>query len=149
MSTAVSTVGSMMDEMLGDINYSPDSKAGKLYPFFIRVGCVRRRPPRHSFWEYIREMGSSQIDRVLKGYSLDSENLTFVFPERHMGVAEQQAFTHALSQHPDVDKIKSVDIITSSPLIIGGFIREQIRILSWPDDEDYCGGIGNYSGTGV
>ena len=102
--TSITSGGQIFDSMLGKIKYSKDSSAGKLYPFFVRVGCVRRRPPRHEGWEYIREMGAAVIPRVFTGEPLEQDNLTFVFPERHMGVAEQYAFTSALSKHPDAKK---------------------------------------------
>lgn len=38
-----------------------------------------------------------------------------------MSVHEQQAFIHALEKHPDFVNVNSVDIITSSPLVIGAF----------------------------
>ena len=127
----------IFNSMLGDIDYPEDSEAGKLYPFKVRVGCVKRRPPRHKFFDYIREMGSGDIEKVLNKEPFNKNELTFVFPERWMGVAEQQSFTHHLSEHPDIDKIKSVDIITSSPLLIGSFMREHIRILTWEDDDKF------------
>ena len=129
-----------IDSMLGDINYSKDSPSGKLYPFKVRVGCVKRRPPRHEFFEYLRDMGMTDIDKVFKNESFEGKKqLTFIFPERWMGVAEQQSFTHTLSKHPEVETLEQVDIITSSPLIIGSFYKEQIRILTWEDDDNYRG----------
>lgn len=127
--------------MLGDIDYPPDSSAGKLYPFFVRVGCVKRRPPRHEFFEYFLEVGAGDIEKVLYHAPLRGPSLSFVFPERHMGVAEQQAFMYNMEKHPRISKIKTVDIITSAPLIVGSFMRDHIRILTWPDDE------GLYDGT--
>lgn len=130
----------IIDSMLGDINYPKDSRAGKLYPFKVRVGCVKRRPPRHEFFEYIREMGMPDIDRAFKNESFGGKkDLTFIFPERWMGVAEQQAFTAVLAAHPEAKTLEQVDIITSSPLIIGAFFSEQIRILTWEDDDNYRG----------
>jgi hypothetical protein len=70
------------------------------------------------------------------------KDLGFIFPERWMGVAEQQAFMHSLVKHPDVSRIEKVDLITSSPLIIGDFMREHIVILSWQDDNNYGGNHG-------
>jgi len=130
MPTTMMTMGSWFDEMLGDIDYAPDSEAGKLYPFFVRVGCVKRRPPRHPFFEYFLEVGRTLIEPVMYHEELHASELSFVFPERWLGVAEQQAFTYNMEKHPEVDKIKSVDIITSSPLIIGSFMNDHIRILT-------------------
>jgi hypothetical protein len=136
------SVSEIFESMLGNIKYSPDSEVGKLYPFFIRCGCVKRRPPRHPFFEWIIDMGRRDVEKVMNGESLDKKELTFVFPERWMGVAEQQAFTHVLSKHPDAEKIEQVDIITSSPMLIGSFMREQILVLSWEDDDKYSCGNG-------
>jgi len=56
-----------------------------------------------------------------------------------MSVHEQQAFMLKLATHPDAmsGKIKTVDILTSSALMISSFHREQILILQWEDDEQY------------
>jgi len=139
METRVRSMGSWFDDMLGDINYEPDSKAGELYPFFVRVGCIKRRPPRHRFFELLIDMGRPHIDAVMNHNLINQSELTFVFPERWLGVAEQQAFTLVLSKHPEVKNIKQVDIITSSPMIIGSFMAEQIRIITFPDDDLYNG----------
>jgi len=129
------------DSMLGDITYSPDSKVGQLYPFFVRVACIKRRPPRHEFFEFFRDVGMVMVDVVLNHKKIRDSHLHFVFPERWMGIAEQQAFMWTLVKHPDVRKIKSLDLITSSPMMIGDFMREQIRIVTWPEDEgQYDGG---------
>lgn len=128
------------DSMLGDISYEPDSQAGKLYPFFVRVGCVKRRPPRHEFFQWFVDMGRPLIDAVMNHDYIEGGSLAFVFPERWMGVAEQQAFTHCLAKHPEVDSITQVDIITSAPLLISSFMADQIRILTWPDDEGLYNG---------
>jgi len=135
---------SVFEEMLGDIDYPEDSFAGKLYKFKCRVGCVKRRPPRHDYFEYILEMGVGDIDKVFKGESFDGKtHLTFVFPERYMAVTEQQAFTSILNNHPEADSLEQVDIITSCPMLIGSFHNVQIRILTWEDDHLYdCGNTG-------
>ena len=132
--TTVTTAGEIFEGMLGDINYEDDLD---LYPFKVRVGIAKYRPPRHEFFDFIRDMGSGHISPILKGESINSEMLTFVFPERWMSVHEQQAFMLKLAQHPEANKIKQVDIITKSPLIVGNFRREMIRILEWPDDKEY------------
>jgi len=128
------SVKRMIEEMLGDISYSKDSNSGRLFPFMCRVGCVKKRPPRHSYFEHILEMGRIDVERVLKNKFINKDVLTFIFPERWMSVHEQQQFMALMSQHKDRDKLKQVDIITSAPLIIGSFHREQIKILEWDDD---------------
>jgi len=137
----VSSFSSWFDSMLQDIKYDSNSEAGKLYPFFVRVACIKRRPPRHKFFEMFLDIGSTKIEAVLNHKPLNSDTLSFVFPERFMGVAEQQAFMHFLKKHPESEKIKQVDIITSSPLILSSFMRDQIRIVTWPEDESLYDGL--------
>jgi hypothetical protein len=129
----------VFDSMLGSIDYSDDSKAGKVFPFKVRCGVVKRRPPRHEFFEFILNMGKVNIDPIMNHQPFTKKgplDLTFVFPERWMGIKEQQDFMYALALHPDIERIKSVDIITSSPLIVGNFFKEQVRILTWADDPE-------------
>jgi len=127
------------DEWLGAIHYTEDDLCGQTYPFFVRVGCVKAAPPRHERFDFIREMGLPDIEDVMQGKTMNIEHLTFVFPERHMSVHEQQAFMLNLATHPDAmsGKIKTVDILTSSAMMISSFHREQILILEWEDDKHY------------
>ncbi|MHA1816597.1 MAG: hypothetical protein ACTSX1_11360 [Candidatus Heimdallarchaeaceae archaeon] len=123
------------EEMLGDIKYDPIEKG--LYPFMVRCGVAKYRPPRHPFFEYLINLGMGDIENVLyhTGGEL-SGVLTFVFPERHMSVHEQRSFTSQLNKHPTVDKITQVDIITSCPMLVGSFYAEMIRVLTWEDDKE-------------
>jgi hypothetical protein len=119
--------------MLGSIEYEDDLN---LYPFKVRVGVAKYRPPRHEYFDFLRDMGSVHVSSVLRGKPLSNHGcLTFVFPERWMSVHEQQSFMNQLRHHPEVDKIEQVDIITNSPLMVSNFSREMIRILEWPDDD--------------
>ena len=125
----------IFENMLSSIKYDP--KELGLYTFFVRVGVIKYRPPRHEFFDFIREIGSSNLEPVLyQGHITNPEQLIFVFPERHLSVHEQRILMPKLKRHSQVGKIKSVDIITSSPLIIGDFLREMLTILTWPDDEE-------------
>lgn len=134
----VTSVDSIIENMLNGIEYDKDSKAGRLYPFKVRVGCVQRRPPRHEFFECILDMGRLDVEKTLTGKSFEGKDeLTLIFPERWLGVAEQQAFMRKLKEHPEANLLKRVDIITSSPMIIGNFYKEQILILKWEDDNEY------------
>lgn len=135
MPNEVMSMANWFDEILGDINYAPDSRAGELYPFFCRIGCVKRRPPRHEFFSLFLNVGEAWIDLVLNHRKLSMSHLSFVFPERWMGQAERRAFTHCLARNPEVKKVKQLDMITSDPMLIGSFMAEQIRILTWPEDE--------------
>lgn len=134
--TNMHSLAAIIDEMLGDI----DPETGKVhYPFGWRVGCVKMASPRHERFDFIRDIGSKLVDDVFNNRTISDSHLTFVFPERHMGIHEQQAFTHTLCKHKDTGNIQQVDMITSSPLIIGGFNRECIRILTWNDDHLHDG----------
>jgi hypothetical protein len=132
----ITTIADIFDNMLSSIDYPKDSPAGQLYPFKVRCGVVKRRPPRHEFFQYIVDMGKENIERVLEHQPLIEEVLTFVFPERWMNVKEQNEFMAIISTHPNVEKIKRVDVLTSSPILIGSFRAKQIRILTWGDDKD-------------
>ena len=126
--------GQFVEEMLGDITQKDD-----LYPFMVRVGCVKMAAPRHERFDFYREMGYGDIARVFDGSRFGKSYLTFFFPERHMSVHEQQAFMSTLTKHPHVDEITHMDLVTSSPLLIGNFHNFSIRILTWDDDDLHDG----------
>ena len=130
------TANDLIEEMLGDIDYDVEELG--LYPFMVRVGCVKMAAPRHDRFEYLLNFGMSHIPSVFNGTPLGTD-LLFVFPERFMGVHEQQQFMSTLKKHPDAKDIQQVDIITSSPLIVGNFMRQMIRILTWDDDDSHNG----------
>lgn len=138
----VTSAASLFDEWLGDIQPQPQYDDG-FNNIFWRIGCVKMSAPRHPRFDYFLGMGTAAIDQLFNSGNLESDILTFVFPERHMSVHEQQKFTWAIDKHKDVSKIKRIDMLTSSPLIIGGFHREQIRILTWEDDAKYNGDNAN------
>jgi hypothetical protein len=95
--------------------------------------------PRHERFDFIREMGYADIERVFSGAPFNKDVLTFVFPERHMSVHEQHSFMSVLNKHPDAANLKRVDILTSSPIQISSFHAEMIRILTWEDDVVHSG----------
>lgn len=129
----VTSAATTFDEWLDSIEPQPDSN------IFWRVGCVKMCAPRHPRFEWFLDIGRFAINDLFDNNTLGTDVITFVFPERFMGVHEQQHFTHAISKHKDVDKIKQIDLITSSPLILGGFKAAQIRILTWDDDDKHNG----------
>ena len=136
--TKVQSGTTLFDSMLGSIDYPEDSKAGRLYPFKVRCGVIKRRPPRHEFFELIIDMGRGDITRVLENKKFRGKgivDLAFIFPERWMNVVEQQQFMRLLLRHQDVARIRCVDLLTSSPILTGEFFREQIRIVTWSDDK--------------
>lgn len=127
---------SVCDAMLGDIKYNVEED--DTYPFMCRIGVIKYRPPRHEFFEWIKMMGMPSIDPILYHEKFDpSPTLTFIFPEAHMSVHEEHAFMHKLATHPEVDKIKQVDMITKSPMMVGNFKNFMVRVITWPEDEKY------------
>jgi len=130
------SAGKPFEEMLGDIKYDPMERG--LYPFLARVGVCKYRPPRHPYFEYLINLGSGYIEKILYGTGKLSGILTFVFPERFMSVHEQRSFMFQLCKHPTIDKVKQVDIITSCPLLVSDFYAEMIRILTWEDDKEFA-----------
>lgn len=131
--TTMTSAVDIFEEFLGDINYSDDLQ---LYPFKCRIGVVKYRPPRHECFEYISQMGKPFIHPILYHEQFNMpEVLTFVFPEQFMSVHEERCFTNELSRHPQVGELKQLDILTKSPMLVGSFRHEMIRILTWPDDD--------------
>ena len=72
-------------------------------------------------------MGVPHIESVLKHKPINSTHLTFVFPEAHMSVHEEQRFMYELNKHPEADKIEQVDILTKSP-----FFKTNCKVFSVP-----------------
>jgi hypothetical protein len=60
--------------------------------------------------------------------------MLFMFPERHMSPWEQHRFTWCIDKHPSVAEAVAkhgrvvFDMWTGSPLLVGSFIKEQVRI---------------------
>lgn len=141
----ITSAASLFEEWLGSIKpqseWTKNAQITKTIEnnIFWRVGCVKMSAPRHPRFEYFLGLGTAAIDQLFNGGTFESEVLTFMFPERYMSVHEQQRFTYEIGKHKDVGKIKRIDMLTSSPLVIGGFHREQIRILTWDDDDKHNG----------
>ncbi len=130
------TFNAKINEWIGDI----DPNAAKpSYPFGVRVGCVKMASPRHERFDFVRDMGADIIVKLFNNEPINTPNPTLMFPERHLSVHEQSSMMMRLTQHVSASNFESIDIITSSALIIGNFNRETIRILTWPDDEKHNG----------
>ncbi len=109
----------------------------EIYPHFrVKLAIMKYRPPRHPYFEFTREMGMPNIEKVFNKEPL-SGSLTFVFPERWMSVHEQQAFMFNLTKNPTVEKITSVNIVTSCPMLVSDFNKEAIHICTFEDDKEY------------
>lgn len=103
--------------------------------------CVMHIPPRDQRFECEREFGSGKLDAVLTHQPLlpdyrtkngKGRHLLFVFPERHLSTQEEYVFVPRLITHPDIQSAKMtvIDLVTKSPLIVGNFIRDDVRIVS-------------------
>jgi hypothetical protein len=132
----IQSIQSITEEWLGDIEANTPENT---LPFGVRVGCVKMASPRDSRFDIIRDLGSNLLDDIFSGKPLPSGELTFIFPERHMSLHEQKGLMSKLSSHPSAGDISLVNIITSSPFIVGDFSRHSIRILTWKDDNKYNG----------
>mgnify|MGYP005992781715 CR=1 FL=1 len=133
--TTMITLSQWFDTLLSSI----DTSASPQFPFAVRVGCVKMSSPRHPRFADVLNMGVTLLDSVFKREPITETNLCFVFPERFMSVHEQQKFMYALLENPNVNDFRTVDIITSSALMLGDYKRENVVILSWDDDHKHSG----------
>ena len=131
--------GSVVDRAFKDYDFKdPKTKHDGVY---YQCACVRDIPPRDEMWEYEREIGMAFLDDIfnLKKHNRLEAGITllFMFPERWLSIREQQCFVHALGEYQKKFKIrfKMVQIVTSSPLIVGDFHREQVRIVRYDDSK--------------
>jgi len=122
--------------------------------------CLMHIPPRDTRYEFDRDWGMGQIDAVMEhlpikldhSVSGGGQQIMFVFPERWMSTQEEYMFVPMLKSHPQIveAKLTIIDIVTKSPLIIGNFLKDDVRIVS-ADDSDgtarYDGGITKASRT--
>lgn len=116
-------------------DYDFDSPRAKTNGIYYQCLCVSNIPPRDEMWELEREMGSGFLDDLMncnKITNFDGE-ITFFFPERWLSVQEQSAFTLAIEAYQKKYKpvLKMIQIATSSPMIVGNFAREQVRVLKY------------------
>jgi len=134
--TTFANLDGMFDQMLGDINYKVDNM--NLYPFKCRVGVIKYRPPRHEFFQFIMTLGHNAIHPILyhEKFSMPSQ-LTLVFPESQMSVHEERSFMYQLTRHPQVGELQQMDLITKSPMMVGDFKADMIRVVTWPEDEKF------------
>ena len=108
-------------------------------------------PPRDSRFDFIRDMGSPQLDKVLANEPLKfdhttksgGQHLLFVFPERHLTTQEEYTFVPSLYAHHQIidAKMTVIDLVTKSALIIGNFLKDDVCIIK--DEEDWDTGLSN------
>lgn len=104
----------------------------KIYPFPVHVALPKWRPSRHEYWEFMLEMGRGEVLAALAGKPVQPK-LLVVFPERYISIQEQYIFMSAIARNQT--KIRLFEMVTQSPIIIGNFLRTQLRIVTWPEDE--------------
>ncbi|MBI5733216.1 hypothetical protein HY967_04710 [Candidatus Jorgensenbacteria bacterium] len=113
------------------------------FPFRLRVLVPGYSvTPRHSMFEYFREMGSKLIPKVLRHEPLElgkDASLMFVLPERWMSVHEQQLFLYRLKNHPQARDMKAVDVITQEALIVGGLSSETLALFQIEGNDPEAG----------
>lgn len=112
--------------------------------------CLMHIPPRDPRFEFELEFGMQHIEAVLEhrpfnvGTTTDcgrGQHILFVFPERWMTTQEEYVFVPMLQAHPQIveKQMTVVDLVTKSALIIGSFIRDDIRIVKRADEADQMG----------
>lgn len=129
MATKVSSLDAWFDNLSGgEWRDLPDT----IYKFPVRVALPKFRPSRHECFELVREMGMGQALAALAGKPMEASPL-IVFPERYCSIQEQHVLMSAIVKNPT--KLKMFRLVTQSPLIISNFLRTQIRIVTWPEDQ--------------
>lgn len=103
--------------------------------------AVRDAAPRDTEFEWLLDIGRSNIDRIFEGKDLimheQDRLLHFVFPERWMSCVEQRYFVVAMCRHPQAREIKGVYIVTSSPIIIGE-IYGPLLVVTSPERKNHA-----------
>jgi len=127
-------------DLLGDLfnQHGPPTEAELLvYPFPVKVAVVVKRPPRHKYFEWFRDIGRVNVERLFNNEPLKVGDglLTFVFPERWMSVEEQTMFMLKVLENPNKEAIKELNLVTSSPMILSDFTRTMIRMIYFSNEE--------------
>jgi len=133
------SASSMFDQAFGTHEHhrtvmqqvNADAKRGDVSTVLWRCLVAKDISARDSQFEYTKELGSGTIDDILHKRPVSCDkSLAFYFPERYMSPWEQQRFTWCIAKHPQFAGLGlCVDILTGSPLIVGSFRREEVRIL--------------------
>ncbi len=74
------------------------------------------------------------IQKILSHQELPAE-IVLVFPEVWMNWAEQESFMTQLRDHPKLEKVKRVTLVTQSPHIILGAQDGEVFLAEIQDDE--------------
>lgn len=109
-------------------------------------------PPRDERFEFIKEFGASQIDAVLNNQPIkmgkvtssgEGQHILFVFPERYLTTQEESVFVDCLARHDQImaAKLTIIDVVTKSPLIVGNFLADDVRVIK--DTQNFDTGLSN------
>ena len=120
--------------------------------------CLMHIPPRDERFEFDRDWGAPKIKAVMEHLpitldkTVDSggQHIMFVFPERWMSTQEEYMFVPMLKTHPQITSAKMtiIDLVTKSPLIVGNFLADDVRIVKQDDSDgtaEYDTGISKAS----
>jgi len=112
-----------------------------IYPDFkVRVVAVGAISPSHPKFEFYLDSTKVLIDRLFAGQTLGRTAIhpTFVFPERWMSPIQIQQFMNTLAHSVDakMGKIKIVDIITGSAVILTDFTSDMVKIYVGESNEN-------------
>ena len=141
----IQTAANFFDSFWGNEEAAP---ANDTFPFKLRVAVAGYRiTPRHSCFEYFRELGMSLLEPLIKHQHIPEletgdGHLTFVLPERWLSVHEQQMFLYRIKDHPQVARIKQVDVVTQEALIVGGCPQGTVKLFNFPSDDPSMPGVG-------
>lgn len=70
------------------------------------------------------------------------QHLGFFFPERHTTTQEEYMFVPMLKSHPQIfdATLTVIDIVTKSALIVGNFMKDDVRIVQ-REEGDFSGKV--------
>lgn len=130
--------GSAFDTAFQDIDIAAIVKdlnnSGCSTHILARCLVAKDISPRHPNYEFELNMGVGFIEPILHAAPFPIHtHYYFAFPERWMTPWEQQRFMHCIYEHPNAAAFQRVDVLTASPLIVGGFTASQVRVLQNPD----------------
>lgn len=132
MSIEVRQGNNITDRFFGDQEIGNIEERG----YRLRLAILGPRiSPRHPHFEYTREMGMGHLESVLYHRPIGGESIAFMLPERWLSVHEQYYLIHSLNRHPEIvaQSLRSVDIITQSPLILGSAHANEVAVIGFND----------------
>jgi hypothetical protein len=115
-------------EIFNDYTRSP--KSDLPFDYLVAVcGRMDSPGPRDERFEYIRDVGMPNIEKVLRLQPIGAGPHFFIFPDRWMVPGEAMEFLSKLKRNPDAKKFKRVYVVTHQPYLVGDCRREQVRIV--------------------